>query len=70
MDGAQGCGPADGTRGRPLILCQLDADLLNDLFHGHASQRTTGALHLLEQRRQLSPVALWEPSAELLQDLV
>lgn len=70
LDGARVRGPADGPRGRPLVLGQLEADLLDDFFHGHAGQRAAGALHLLEQRRQLSPVALWEPSPELLQDFV
>lgn len=70
LDGARGCGPADGPRGRPLVLHQLEAHLLDDLFHGHAGQRAAGALHLLEQRRQLSPVALWVASPKLLEDLV
>lgn len=70
LDGAGRRGPADGPQGRLLVLHQPEADLLDDLVHGHASQRTAGALHLLEQRRELSPVALWEPSPELLQDLV
>ena len=70
LDGARGHGAADGPRGRPLALCQLEADLLDDFLHGHACEGATRALHLLEQRHQLSPVALWVPSPELLQNLV
>lgn len=66
LDRAGGEGPADGPRRRPLILCQPEANLLDDLLHGHAGQRAAGALHLLEQRQQLSPVALWEPSPKLI----
>lgn len=70
LDGARGRGPADGPWGRSLVLHQLEADLLDELLHGHARQRAAGALHLLEQRGQLSLVALWEAGSELLQDLV
>lgn len=64
------CRPLDGPRCRPLVLCQLEADVLDELFLGHAGQRTAGALHLLEQRLQLGLAALWEPSPDILQELV
>ena len=66
LDGAGDEGQADGPRRRPLVLCQPDANLLDDLLHGHAGQRAAGALHLLEQRQQLGSVALWETIPKLI----
>lgn len=59
-----------GHGARALDLCQPEPHLHHHLLHGHAGQRAARALHLLEQRLQLSLRAFWEAVAELLQKLV
>lgn len=50
---------ADGPW-RGLASCQQLPDLFGDFLNGHAGQHAAGLLHLLEQRPQLSFVALRE----------
>lgn len=54
----------------PLVLVQPKAHLHHQLLNGHAGRRAAGALHLLEQRHQLSFGAFWELTPKLLEDLV
>lgn len=53
-------GPADGCRRRLAPCQQQQPDVLGGFVDGHAPHRAAGALHLLEQRYQLSFVALGE----------
>lgn len=68
LDWVLGQWPADGSW-RGLASPQQKPDLLRGFVDGHARQRATGALHLLEKRYQLSTVALREASPQLLQDV-
>lgn len=61
LDWVMGQRPADGS-GRGLGSCQQEPDLLSGFVDGHARQGAMGALHLPEQRFELSAVALREAS--------